>query len=1010
MRFYAWFLYGCAIIACLCLPSISFATNIHDVVSFNPVPGDLSITFLKNIFGVVDGVLAGTGSQILGAMFGVFNAAVIAVGGIILGYMLLVSTLNMSNDGKFIGQKWSSLWIPLRSTFGVGLLLPQASGYCIIQIFLMFVVVQGVGAADSMWNKALGYLNRGGVIMQKQMKLSDSSGAGDGKIMNAAMGMLAGQVCMQALQINYADLRRKEWQAGGECTTAKADDSPNYWYEFCNNEVPKFMETVQILSEENLQSTAGDTISMAMPFFGEESPDNTNIYIKLNGICGLITWKVYQAQNIDESLTTSEQELTTNSRTIAVGQMYEALVQVSNAMINNAPIYNSSIECNDADLNKLCRDDEFAQYSFGYPYAQNFDSACEGGRTVPYSNPMACKNWGVWEQTAMLFSGRELIDAVAVYNGVILPTINLDTLNTASTKSDYEQRRSFIRKAQSQGWIMAGSYFFRLAMLNNYVLDTTSSAATTDENSELYVFGEQVTAAGVSRSNWIFKPIKEALQPDNAATPQCLNGQNYDTQPFCHIGATELNQLGKFIAGEGNESQYIPTYRDTINNQPPTRPFNSRNTNIYTFLINGNSIVLPDQKTVLDAGLNSDSITSFNPDQSVQKLSRMSFSGGRWGIAGAVAGFMWNDFMRPVWNMILDLIIPPIMELFSMMLTPIIGMSAVIFNNALDIMRVEGVNPIMAIAEMGVRFIDGIGDSWIQMLLYTVPAAVFPPAFGLIMMLSPIVTSWMGIMLTVGFTSAFYVPFVPMLVFTFAAIAWLIAVMEGMVAAPIVALGVMHPEGDSDPFGKADPAIMLILNMFLRPSLMIIGYILGIGMSYVGVWIMNAGFNLTLRDMTNLSPISENNITPQIVTRKSDAMYGFWTNIMLFYFSILTYTTLYLSIAQQSFEMIHMLPDKILRWISGGVQEQLGDGIVKPMIQQVKTASDDAASQSSQAIGKAQSGMNKTMSGGLMDPDDDGGDGGGGGSSGAQGGGDKGGGDKGGGDKGGGKPPAPTGG
>ncbi len=38
-------------------------------ISFTPVPGDVSVVFLGNIFGSVDGVLAGSGSQIIGEMF-----------------------------------------------------------------------------------------------------------------------------------------------------------------------------------------------------------------------------------------------------------------------------------------------------------------------------------------------------------------------------------------------------------------------------------------------------------------------------------------------------------------------------------------------------------------------------------------------------------------------------------------------------------------------------------------------------------------------------------------------------------------------------------------------------------------------------------------------------------------------------------------------------------------------------------------------------------------------------
>ena len=66
----------------------------QNTVTFNPSPGDISVVFLGNIFGSVGGVLAGSGSQIVGKMFGIFNSAVLALGGIVIMYTLLVSTLN----------------------------------------------------------------------------------------------------------------------------------------------------------------------------------------------------------------------------------------------------------------------------------------------------------------------------------------------------------------------------------------------------------------------------------------------------------------------------------------------------------------------------------------------------------------------------------------------------------------------------------------------------------------------------------------------------------------------------------------------------------------------------------------------------------------------------------------------------------------------------------------------------------------------------------------------------
>ena len=78
--------------------------------------------------------------------------------------------------------------------------------------------------------------------------------------------------------------------------------------------------------------------------------------------------------------------------------------------------------------------------------------------------------------------------------------------------------------------------------------------------------------------------------------------------------------------------------------------------------------------------------------------------------------------------------------------------------------------------------------------------------------------------LTVGATLGYYVPMYPYIMFSFGCLGWMIAILEAMVAAPLIALGLTHPEGH-DFLGKAEQAIMLLLGIFLRPVLMVVGLI-----------------------------------------------------------------------------------------------------------------------------------------------------------------------------------------
>lgn len=136
----------------LLLPNVAFAL---DITWENPA-GDKSIEYLGMIFGNVSTALAGTGgSAIIGNLFNIFNIAVLTLGSLVVGYTIILSALNTAQEGEVMGKKWSSMWIPFRSAMGVALLLPTASGYSLLQIMLMNIVVLGIAAANNLWQQVV---------------------------------------------------------------------------------------------------------------------------------------------------------------------------------------------------------------------------------------------------------------------------------------------------------------------------------------------------------------------------------------------------------------------------------------------------------------------------------------------------------------------------------------------------------------------------------------------------------------------------------------------------------------------------------------------------------------------------------------------------------------------------------------------------------------------------------------------------------------------------------------
>ena len=98
---------------------------------------------------------------------------------------------------------------------------------------------------------------------------------------------------------------------------------------------------------------------------------------------------------------------------------------------------------------------------------------------------------------------------------------------------------------------------------------------------------------------------------------------------------------------------------------------------------------------------------------------------------------------------------------------------------------------------------------------------------------------------------------------------------------------------------------MILLNIFLRPGLMIIGYIFAISLTYVGVWLINAGYQHVLDYLES----------PNFWGMSTD--FGNWAAIFGYFFGAFVYTTMYLTIVQKAFSLIAAIPDEVLTYIGG---------------------------------------------------------------------------------------------
>ncbi len=258
--------------------------------------------------------------------------------------------------------------------------------------------------------------------------------------------------------------------------------------------------------------------------------------------------------------------------------------------------------------------------------------------------------------------------------------------------------------------------------------------------------------------------------------------------------------------------------------------------------------------------------------------------------------------------------------------------------NILSQFQTAALNPIIFVHQLGVNLLSFAGGLWLSMMttifaVYiaaNICAAELPigqAVSGAFDWLKPILLIVISAVFGIGLVLAYYVPLYPYIIFTFGTVGWFIAVIEAMVAAPLVCFGLTHPEGH-DFLGRAEQALMLLLGVFLRPVLMILGLVAAMILSYVALLLLNTGYGEIIVSLYGnvgtdvgqpmLAPLTAVNMAANAQFYQTGTVAGklvlsiVITPALLAIFTMLVYT-----IVQQCYSLIFILPDNILTWVGG---------------------------------------------------------------------------------------------
>jgi conjugal transfer/type IV secretion protein DotA/TraY len=170
---------------------------------------DVSVGILGNIFGpVITSLVQGTdpnsvsaSSNVLATMFGFFNSGLLVVASVIVSYVAVMGTVNTANDGEAMGKSWSSVWTPVRIVAGGAVLLPSASGYSFLQLFVLTIALWAVGFANGIYKLGMGI----GLMKADGIVVSSAQPGSYFGLRDFAQQYLAASYCARAANIIYDD-------------------------------------------------------------------------------------------------------------------------------------------------------------------------------------------------------------------------------------------------------------------------------------------------------------------------------------------------------------------------------------------------------------------------------------------------------------------------------------------------------------------------------------------------------------------------------------------------------------------------------------------------------------------------------------------------------------------------------------------------------------------------------------------------------------------------------------
>jgi conjugal transfer/type IV secretion protein DotA/TraY len=167
--------------------------------------------------------------------------------------------------------------------------------------------------------------------------------------------------------------------------------------------------------------------------------------------------------------------------------------------------------------------------------------------------------------------------------------------------------------------------------------------------------------------------------------------------------------------------------------------------------------------------------------------------------------------------------------------------------------------------------------------------------------------------LGIGFLLYYIVPFLPFVYFFFAVGTWVKTIFEAMVGVPLWALAHLRIDGKGLPGDVAMNGYYMILEIFLRPILIIFGMVGGIAIFTAQTIILNEIWPLVTSNLTGFDSMTAT------TGDATGSLNYIRDSVDQIFFSVVYAVVVYM-LALASFKMVDQVPDYVLRWMGSSAR------------------------------------------------------------------------------------------